>query len=137
MNLPYGTIRAGLTLVVALLIVSATNADRAPVDRDTAKFVVEGVVESVEKSADGEHDWFLVRIKLTKVEKGDGIKVGDVFKATCYALVRPKPKTFASAGHDGVPAKGDRIKAFVSNHETHGGFEGVYPSWFDKLEAKK
>jgi hypothetical protein len=112
-------------------------ADRAPDDRSTAKFVVEGVVESVEKSADGEHDWFLVRIKLTKVEKGDNVKAGDVFKATCYRLARPKPKTFASPGHVGVPAKGDKIRAFVSDHDTHGGHEGVYPEWFDKLDAKK
>jgi hypothetical protein len=113
---------------------SGVHADRAPDDRSTAKFVVEGVVESVEKSEDGEHDWFDVRIKLTKVEKGDKVKAGDIFKATCYRLVRPKPKTFASPGHEGLPMTGDRIRAFVSNHETHGGYEGVYPEWFDKLE---
>jgi hypothetical protein len=112
-------------------------ADRAPDERSSAKFVVEGVVESVEKSADGEHDWFVVRIKLTKVDKGDKVKSGDVFKATCYRLVRPKPKTFASVGHSGVPAKGEKIRAFVSDHDTHGGYEGVYPEWFDKLEVKK
>lgn len=129
--------------VVALAVLSFVAlplpgfADRAPVDRDTAKFVIEGVVESVDKSADGEHDWFLVRIKLTKVEKGDKVKAGDVFKVTCYRLVRPKTKTFASAGHVGVPGKGDKIRAFVSDHDTHGGYEGVYPEWFDKLEAMK
>lgn len=121
---------------VLLCVVHAAPADRAPVDRDTAKYVFEGVVESVEKAADGEHDWYLVQIKVTKIQKGD-LKAGDVFKATYYALARPKPKTFASVGHNGAPAKGDRVKAFVSKHETHGGFEGVYPDWFDKLEVKK
>jgi len=74
------------------------------------------------------------------VGKGAGVKAGDLFKVSCYKLVRPKPKSFASPGHEGVPAKGDRIKAFVSDHETHGGREAVYPDWFDKLEqsgAKK
>src|SRR5262245_18136086 len=122
-----------LPTVVVLVNLScsiAAHADRVPDERSSAKFVVEGVVESVEKSEDGEHDWFGVRIKLTKVEKGDKVKAGDVFKATCYRLVRPKPKTFASRGHVGVPTKGDKIRAFVSDHDTHGGYEGVYPEWF-------
>jgi hypothetical protein len=130
-------VRPGVILLAAFVASPVARAERAPVDRDTAKFVVEGVVESVEKSEDGEHDWFLVRITLTKVEKGDKLKAGDVFKATCYRLVRPKPKTFASAGHSGVPVRGDKIRAFVSNHDTHGGYEGVYPEWFDKLEVRK
>lgn len=124
--------------LVSLFAIPLTGfADRAPDERSSAKFVVEGTVESVDKSEDGEHDWFLVRIKVTKVEKGDKVKAGDVFKITGYRLVRPKPKTFASRGHDGVPAKGEKIRAFVSGYETHGGYEGVYPEWFDKLEAKK
>jgi hypothetical protein len=123
-----------ITLLSVILFAANAFADRAPDDRSTAKFVIEGVVESVEKSEDGEHDWFLVRIKLTKVDKGDKVKAGDMFKATCYRLVRPKPKTFASPGHSVVPAKGDKIRAFVSNHETHGGYEGVYPEWIDLLD---
>src|SRR5262245_15009750 len=127
--------RARLAPLSVLLVATVTPvlADRAPDDRGTAKFVVEGEVESVEKSADGEHDWFVVAMRITKVDKGAGVKAGDVFKVSCYGLVRPKPKTFASVGHDGVPTKGDRIRAFVSDHDTHGGREGVYPDWFDKL----
>lgn len=117
--------------------VATTNADRAPDDRKSAKFVIEGVVESVEKSEDGEHDWYLVRIRIQKVEKGEGLKVGEVLKATCYRLVRPKPKTLASPGHGPAPAKGTRIRAFISDHDTHGGLEGVYPEWYDAIEAKK
>jgi len=120
-------------LGVCLIVSQLVRADRAPDDRGTAKVVVDGEVVAVEKSADGEHDWFLVSIRVAKVDKGDGVKAGDVLKVSVYRLVRPKPKTFASPGHDGVPAKGDRIRAFVSGHETHGGREGVYPDWFDRL----
>lgn len=116
-----------IAVLFAAVVCSPAQADRAPDDRGTARYVLDGIVESVEKSADGEHDWYLVRIKVAKVERGEGVKAGDVFKATCYALARPKPKSFASGGHNAVPARGDRIKAFVSKHETHGGFEGVYP----------
>jgi hypothetical protein len=120
-------------LGVCLIMLPLVRADRAPDDRGTAKVVVEGEVVSVDKSADGEHDWFLVSLRVAKVDKGDGVKAGDVLKVSVYRLVRPKPKTFASPGHDGVPTKGDRIRAFVSGHETHGGREGVYSDWFDKL----
>jgi hypothetical protein len=124
-------------LVIMLLAACAGRADRAPDDRGTAKFVLDGVVESVESSKDGEHDWYVVAVRVKKVDKGDGIKPGDLFKVSCYRLTRPKPKTFASVGHDGVPAKGDTIRAFVSDHQTHGGREGVYPAWFDKLDSEK
>jgi len=53
-----------VALVVGLTVVPAALADRAPDDRATAKFVVEGEVVSVEKSADGEHDWFVVAIRV-------------------------------------------------------------------------
>ena len=111
------------------------RADRAPEDRGKAKFVFEGEVEAVETSQDGEHDWFVVAVRVTKLDKGTGIKAGDMFKVSVYRLVRPKPKSFASSGHSDVPARGNRIKAFVSDHQTHGGREGVYPDWFDKLPA--
>jgi hypothetical protein len=124
-------------LATCLTLTPVAWADRAPDDRGTAKVVVEGEVEAVEQSKDGEHDWFLVSVRVRKVDKGSGVKAGDVFKVTCYRLVRPKPKSFASPGHLGVPARGDLVRAFVSDHETHGGREGVYPDWFDKLPADK
>ena len=133
--MPYG--RFTVFAMVSLIVVPASFADRAPVDRKTAKFVFEGEVESVEKSEDGEHDWYLVHIKIQRVEKGEGIKAGDTFKATCYRLVRPKPKSFASPGHGFAPAKGTQIKAHVSDHNTHGGYEGVYPEWYDAIDPKK
>jgi hypothetical protein len=127
-------------MILAVIIsTGSARADRAPDDRGTAKVVLDGEVESVEQSKDGEHDWFVVAIRVQKVDKGAGVKAGDLFRVTCYKLVRPKPKSFASPGHEGVPVKGDRIKAFVSDHETHGGREAVYPDWFDKFpgDAKK
>lgn len=131
------TYRNMIGLALGMWMIPFAYADRAPDDRKTAKFVIEGVVESVAKSEDGEHDWFVVGIRIQKIEKGDGLKVGEVIKTTCYRLVRPKPKTFASVGHGPPPAKGARIRAFVSDHNTHGGLEGVYPEWFDVIDAKK
>lgn|SRR5262245_60729183 len=124
-------------LLVVILVAASARADRAPKDRDTAKYVLEGVVETVEKSIDGEYDWYVISLRVEKVAKGDGVKAGDLFKVTCYRWVRAKPKSFGSAGHDQVPAKGDAIKAFVSEHATHGGREAVYPDWLDKLDAGK
>jgi hypothetical protein len=120
-------------LFVVLLTATSARADRAPKDRGTAKFVLDGEVTAVETTRDGEHDTYVVSIRVRKVHKGEGVKPGDLFNVSCYRLTRPKPKSLASPGHGPPPDKGNVIKAFVSDHQTNGGLEGVYPDWFDLL----
>jgi hypothetical protein len=50
-----------------------------------------------------------------------------------------KPGTTGAAGHNAVPKKGDKIKAYANKDEQRGGREALYPNWFEKLDgaAKK
>jgi hypothetical protein len=45
-----------------------------------------------------------------------------------------KPGTTGAAGHKAFPQKGDRVKAYATKYESRGGFEALYPDWFDKLD---
>jgi hypothetical protein len=107
-------------------------AERLPEKRETASHVIVGVVDAVFERRTKEHRQFIVRIRVTQVEKGDGIAAGQFFHAYCFqrrAFVRMIP---GEGGHRAIPAEGQRIKAFV--HYRSGRSEGNYPDWFDALE---
>jgi hypothetical protein len=108
-------------------------AERPTEKRSDAAFVVEGVVESVEVTNEDGVDYYLVAIKVAKVHKGD-YTAGNVFKVSCFQVKKFKPGTTGSAGHNAIPNKGDKIKAYASKYEQRGGREALYPNWFDKLE---
>jgi hypothetical protein len=124
-------------------------ADRASEDRDKATHVVVGRVEGVygEEAAAGANRHYVVEIAVEKVERGDGLKVGDVFYASCY---RPNPKApdqskmserelkaylfTVDGGHNAVPTRGDRVRVFVRH--SRGKYNGVFPDWVDVLKDK-
>ena len=118
------------------IVVSATaesaRADRIDQERTEADYVVTGKVNAVYVHESEGYKSYIVEIEVEAIDKGDGLKKGDVFRAYCY---RRKPGKggleFDSAGHKSVPKEGQRIKAFVTNGR--GSHEGVYPDWFDVI----
>src|SRR5579885_2496511 len=115
-------------LAVGLAWAAVAFADRRPEDRKEATHVVVGRVEDVyaQEGAAGANRHYVVEIAIEKVERGDGLKAGEVFYGSCY---RPNPKApdlsklserereaylfTVNGGHNAVPARGDRVRVFV------------------------
>jgi hypothetical protein len=121
-------------VAVALVFPTAGWAERPPQKKSEADLVFEGVVESVELIKEENVDYYLVAIKAAKVHKGDVLTAGKTYKVYSFRVTKFKPGTAGAAGHTAIPNKGDRIKAYANKYESHGGFEALYPDWFDKLD---
>jgi hypothetical protein len=121
-------------VLASVFVWSAFAAAERPTEkRSDAAFVVEGVVESVDVTKEDGVEYYLVAIKVAKVHKGD-FTAGNLFKVSCFQVKKFKPGTTGAAGHNAIPNKGDKVKAYASKYEQRGGREALYPNWFDKLE---
>jgi hypothetical protein len=136
-------------VAVGLALPVASAADRRPEARGEATHVVVGRVEGVyaQQGARGANQRHVVEIAIEKVERGDGLKAGQTFYASCY---RPNPKApdlsklserqreafllTVDGGHNAVPREGERVRVFVIH--SGGKYNGVFPDWFDALKEK-
>jgi hypothetical protein len=123
-----------VALASALAVGPAAVAERPSQPKSEAAYVFEGVVESVDETKEDGVDYYVVAIKMTKILKGD-LTAGNVFNVSCFQVRKFKPGTTGTAGHNAIPSKGDKIKAYVNKHEQRGGREALYPNWFEKLDA--
>lgn len=123
-----------VALASALAVGPAAMAERPSQPKSEAVYVFEGIVESVEETKEDGIDYYVVAIKMTKILKGD-LTAGNLFNVSCFQVRKFKPGTTGAAGHNAIPAKGDKIKAYVNKQEQRGGREALYPTWFEKLDA--
>lgn len=117
--------------VIAAFSVRPVQAARATQSREKADYVLSGLVMAVYTLEGQGYNNYIVEIKVGDVEKGDGIKKGDYFRAFCY---QPNGKGKLSPfddhhGHKIVPKQGEEVKVFVNR--AGGRNEGVYPNWVD------
>lgn len=129
-----GALSVFTLLMVLALDVTLVPAARPNQKREQADYVVTGVVTAVYSQETTGYRNFIVEIKVEEVEKGDGIKKGDTFRAFCYKRTARASIQFDTAGHTTVPEEGQRVKAFVNR--ARGRNEGVYPNWIDILSEK-
>jgi hypothetical protein len=123
-----------LTLLASVFVSSPLAVAERPTEkRSDAAYVVEGTVESVDVTKEDGVEYYLVAIKVAKVHKGD-FTAGNVFKVSCFQVKKFKAGTTGAAGHNAIPSKGDKVKAYASKYEQRGGREALYPNWFDKLD---
>jgi hypothetical protein len=123
-------------VVAALVLVPTAPAERPPQKKSEAELAFEGTVESVELTKEENVNYYLVALKVSKVHKGDVLTAGKTYKVYCWRVTKFKPGTAGAAGHTAIPEKGDRIKAYANKYESRGGFEALYPDWFDRLEKE-
>ena len=129
------------TIVSALLLVSALSvgvvrAERPTQKRENADYVVTGTVTAVYSQETDGYRNYIIDIRVEKVEKGAGLKKGELFRAFCYQRKPGKGGLkYDSRGHTQVPKEGQKVKAFVNR--ARGLYEGVYPNWFDVLQEEK
>ena len=126
-----------VAFAAALAMIPAAVAERPPQKKSEAELVFEGVVESVERTPEENVNYYLVTIKATRVHKGDVLTAGKTYKVHGWQVTKFKPGATGAAGHLAFPQKGDRIKAYANKYQSRGGFEALYPDWFDRLEADR
>jgi hypothetical protein len=127
---------AVLTLALAgLLSVGPVKADRPVQKRSRADYVLTGLVTAVYSHDTKGYRQFIVEVRVEKVQKGAGLKKGDLFRAFCYQRKEGvNGLEFDTAGHKTVPTEGQRVTIYV-NH-ARGLNEGVYPDWVDVLPKR-
>ena len=122
-----------MLFVVTAFSVRPVHAARIEQKRENADYVLTGKVTAVYTLEGQGYNNYIVEIKVADVEKGDGIKKGDYFRAFCY---QPNGKGHLSPfddhhGHKIVPKYGQEVKVFVNR--AGGRNEGVFPNWVDIL----
>jgi hypothetical protein len=143
-------------LTLFFLFLTQASAERVPLSagQKTAEAtnIVTGIVRAVygretETARYGQgtlETHFLLEIEVEAVEKGDGLKKGDLVYARCWRL---KKRGAAGAlpgpsGHFGIPRDGEKVRAFLARGrysptgQTDQGWAVVYPNGIDKLPAK-
>jgi hypothetical protein len=115
--------------VLLLLPWTEVPAMRPIENPDNAYYVVIGTVRAVHMQETKGYRNYTIELTIEQVTKGDGLKKGDSFLASCYQRKKGVDGLeFDSAGHKTVPKEGQRVKVFVKQTG-----EGIYPDWVDVL----
>jgi hypothetical protein len=89
---------------------------------------------------------YVVEIAIEKIEKGAGLKVGEMFYVRCYqwdpdwlkgkklSAEEEKRLAFRGAAYDSIPKEGERVKVYAKHGWGH--FAGIYPDWYDVIKDK-
>ena len=132
--------------LATITLATGALAERAPEDRRQATHVVVGKVEGVYvRKVDGTLH-YVVEIAIEKIEKGDGLKVGEMFYVRCYQWDPDWPKgkrlseeeqkrlALRGAAYDSIPKEGERVQVYAKHGWGH--FAGIYPNWYDVIKDK-
>src|SRR5262249_45150204 len=133
-------------LLATTTLATGAFAERAPEDRRQATHVVVGKVAGVYvRKAEGTLH-YVVEIAIEKIEKGAGLKVGEMFYVHCYqwdpdwlkgkrmSPAEQKQLAFRGAAYDSIPKEGERVKVYAKHRGGH--FAGIYPNWYDVIKEK-
>jgi hypothetical protein len=125
---------AGLAPLLALFVVTATpaRADLPYEKREAATHVVSGEVIGVYQRDMPPGHWdYVVAIRVEAVQKGDGVKAGDIVYASCFKK-KPGFDKPTGAGHKLIPQEKQKIKVYLKREG--GRNAGIYPDWADVLK---
>jgi hypothetical protein len=89
----------------------------------------------------------VVEIAVEGVERGGGLKAGDVLYVSVYRpnprapdpkkMTEPERKRYlltVDGGHNPAPRPGTRVRAFLRH--AGGRYAGLFPDWVDVLKGK-
>lgn len=144
------TLLASFFIALAMNSARAEKVDMTPEQLQmTATHVISGLVKDIYSTMEREGDYevtrFIAEIVIEKVEKGDGLKAGELAYARYWrqnwrGKGTPPPGT---SGHRGLPKKGDAIKVYLVNKgyngggdTTDGGYDVVFTNGFSVREPK-
>ena len=119
-------------LILVALATDSVRAERPPQDRDAAPVVVTGTVEAVDEEWDWQTDYYKISVRVEELERGDGIRPGDLIVVSCFQWSRPPPGYAGASGHRSIPDVGDKIRLFALGRGAE--LSGNYPDWYDLIE---
>jgi hypothetical protein len=130
-------------VLVGLVLLALTGgralAARRTEPKSKADLIVTGVVQKVSSwkrttSLGYVNRYYVVAIRVERVDKGKWAKPGRVTKARCYLCIkRPSQPTPNGTSYKTVPRKGQRVRAYLMRARD-GLLDGTYPDWFDVLD---
>lgn len=118
-------IRWTAALAVVALVACVASAERPPEQKKDAQMVVMGELTNITEKEDkigAKKDGVLMHyeadLKVTAVEKGDGVKVGDMLKINwIYATKKPTGAFVGAFGHDYGVKKGDQVRVYLMKRQ--------------------
>lgn len=132
-----------LAVLVFLVLPAGAWAERRSDDRAKAPVILRGRVDSIEIRRREETDYYLIRLRVEEVERGEAVRPEDVFAVSCFRWSRPGRGKVGARGHSSIPKVGDLIRAYAWGRapgsypwyqETTYIHEGNYPDWYDLIE---
>jgi hypothetical protein len=145
------TIRLAVSVCILVTIacdVYAEKVDLPPQQlRDTATHVIVGAVVQVYERKDTDKDWattfYLAEIHIKEIEKGEGIKVGELVYVRYWrrTWVGGSTRPLNTAGHRGLPKSGESLRIYLARNAYDGfgttgdgGFNVIGANGFEKLK---
>jgi hypothetical protein len=121
------------TVTFVALTACLAVAERPPEEKKDANVVVVGDLVKItpkEEKIGGNNDGVLTKyeaeLKVTRVQKGDGVKAGDTLKIFWIHITKKPSGNFAGAfGHDYKVKKGDQVEAYLMKRGD-GKYEVIY-----------
>jgi hypothetical protein len=114
------------SLLALSLVVHHAAAERPPEPKESATHVVVGVLQQVDTANEsfgggrfgcgaGQRASFTGRLVVEKVERGDGVKAGDIIEARWFHVTRSPSGGWAGPGGNSYDAakKGARVRAYL------------------------
>lgn len=115
--------------------------------RDTATHVIVGAVVQVYERKETDKGWattfYLAEIRIKEVEKGEGIKVGELVYVRYWnrAWVGGSTQPITTSGHRGLPKNGESLRIYMARNAydgfgttSDGGFNVIGANGFEKLK---
>jgi hypothetical protein len=136
--------------VTTAYYVHAEKVDMPPnALRDTATHVIVGNVVQVYERKETDRDWtttfYLTEIRTKEIEKGEGIKMGDLVYIRYWTRTwvggntRPRPTN--TNGHRNLPKSGESLRIYMARNAydgfgttSDGGFNVIGANGFEKLK---
>jgi hypothetical protein len=126
---------------------AAEKIDLTPAQlRKLATHVIVGSIVSIRQSKEERDGWrytrFVAQVKISRVEKGTGLRQGDVCDVRYWIRSwQGKGVPFSTSGHRGLPNVGGRLRIYLArnsydgfSHQNHdGGFNVIGANGFQKL----
>jgi hypothetical protein len=125
------TILVWLCSLALALFVQRACAERPLEKKEAATNVVTGVIQKIEAKEskfgdDGVLTRYAADVRIDKVDRGEGLKVGDTVRAEWFHVTKRPSKPFPGAyGHAYAVKKGAAVQLYLVKG-SGGGYEVIY-----------
>lgn len=142
----------GLTVALFALVGRAEKANMPPAAlQKTATHVVVGRIKAIYERKSMEGRWrytrYVAEVQIDKVEKGEGLKAGDLVYARYWHRdwVGPNSPPPSTSGHRGLPKERAVLRIYLARNaydgftkeNSDGGFNVIGANGFEQLRGDK